>query len=251
VTEPVRHDVCEGVTIYQGEALSVLPLLPAGSVDSVLTDPPYGTDAPRDGYGRREKWSGGQHIAGDEDLSLFAAALPPLRRVLVHDGWFVFFCSPKRRDELVPITCRAGLRVIGEVVWDKAAPGLGGGIRYQHETVLLCSWGGPTGRCSLPSVIREWVPKGQHCHRQQHHPHEKPLGLLAYLVQYASDPGAVVLDPFMGSGSTGVACLHAGRRFVGIELDPEYFAVARHRLSGTRPALGISGPLFDRAPEEP
>lgn len=237
------------VILHHGDALAILPTMEAESIDAIVTDPPYGTHVERDGYGRRHKWQGNQRIAGDEDLSLFAASLPLMRPLVKPDGWVIFFSSPKRRDEVGSICRDADLTVYDEVVWDKKSPGLGGGIRYQHESILLCSFGCPVGRCGLPSVLPEWVPKGQYCHRQQYHVHEKPVGVLSKLVCYATDEGDLILDPFAGSGSTLVACQETGRRCVGIECDEQYIPVARQRLKEAerpmffRPTIS-QAPLF-------
>jgi site-specific DNA-methyltransferase (adenine-specific) len=68
-------------------------------------------------------------------------------------------------------------------------------------------------------------------HVDREHPTQKPIGLMMKLVEQFTDPGDVVLDPFCGSGTTGIACLRLGRRFIGIERDPKYAALARERLS--------------------
>lgn len=70
----------------------------------------------------------------------------------------------------------------------------------------------------------------KHTSRERNHPTEKPVPLFAYLVETYSDPGATVLDPFMGSGTTGIACIRTGRRFVGIEKDPAHYATAVERI---------------------
>jgi len=66
--------------------------------------------------------------------------------------------------------------------------------------------------------------------RKPKHPTQKPVALLKHLIRIASNEGDVVLDPFMGVGSTGVACVQTGRRFIGIEIDPQYFAIAKRRI---------------------
>jgi DNA modification methylase len=211
------------LTVYHADCRDVLPAI--DRADAVVTDPPYGTDVPRDGYGRRQIWKGQQHIIGDADLSAFLDALLLLRPRIVKDGWILSFCSPKRRAEMERVCAAAALSVVGEVVWDKLQPGLGGGIRYQHESVLLGSFGQPAGRCGLFSVIREPTPRGAHGH-----PHEKPLGILVSLVRYATDPDDLIIDPFASSGSTLVAAQMTGRRAIGIEADEAYCAALARRL---------------------
>lgn len=208
-------------------------------MDAVVSDPPYGTDAPKDGYGRRA--FGGQHIQGDEDLGVLSAVIPEFRRVLSSpNAWIAIFCSPKKRREAEEVCRRGELVPMHEIVWDKKSPGLGGGIRYQHETVLLCSFGKPKGRCSIFSVHREWVPNFP----RKLHPHQKPVGLLSNLIRYASDPQGTILDPFMGSGSTAIAAVELGYNFIGIESDPNHFAVAESRIAAAQAEAASRLPLI-------
>lgn len=199
----------DGITLYHGDCRAVMPAIPEGSINAVVTDPPYGTQADRDGYGRRHSSGGvGRFIEGDSDLSALDGMLACVGRVLRPNSWLAIFCSPKRHAETAALIERHGFPVAGEVVWDKAAAGLGGGLRYQHETILLCRHGKPAGRDALFSVIRAFLPRdGKH----RRHPHEKPVELMTALVRYCARPGQVVLDPFAGTGSTLVACVKSGR----------------------------------------
>ncbi len=234
-----RIELAEGrAVLHLGDCLGVLKNLPAGSISAVVTDPPYGTDAPADGYGRRGLGGPSKRIAGDGDLSLFSLAMQELPRLLPANAWVVAFCSPKRHAETAAICEQSGLPVVGECVWDKRIPGLGGGLRYQHETILLCAKGEPKGHGPLFSVLSHLAVRGG-----TGHPHEKPVTLMCALLKYACRKDSVVLDLFMGSGTTGVACMRAGRRFIGCEIDPGYFEVARRRIEG----VTSDGPLFAAA----
>jgi DNA modification methylase len=227
------------VEVQRGDCCELLGRIPDGAVHAIVTDPPYGTGVPRDGYGRRQIHDGKQHIEGDSDLSALTAMLGHAGRILTRDSWLSLFCSPKRHAEVASLCEAYGFRVLGEVIWDKAAPGLGGGIRYQHETILLCASGRPVGRDSLHSVLR-------HYHRSMRHPHEKPVALISHLVRYCSCPGDLILDPFVGTGTTLIACLKTGRRGIGIEIDPRYCAIAERRVSEARtPLLDMVGLELD------
>jgi DNA modification methylase len=216
-----------------GDAVSVLRSLPDESIDAVLTDPPYGTDSPKDGYGRRSLGGPNKRIQGDSDLETARSVLREIPRLIRKRSFVLVFCSPKRHAETVAVIRDCDLNVFGEIVWDKKCPGLGGGIRYQHELVLLCGIAKPKGCSAIFSVLRYATPKAG-----RQHPHEKPIGLIRELVEYASPPGGVVLDPFAGSGTTAVACVQTGRSFVGAEIDPVYFAIAQQRINAhLNPAL--------------
>jgi site-specific DNA-methyltransferase (adenine-specific) len=88
------------------------------------------------------------------------------------------------------------------------------------------------------------TPKSSPTARPNHHPTVKPQKLMQYLVTIGSRKGDVVLDPYCGSGTTGVSCMLHGRQFVGIELDPEYVEIAKDRI------FGVLGPLFAKVARE-
>lgn len=220
----MRKEVIGPATLYLADCSEVLPTL--GHFHAAITDPPYGTQGLGGGYGRRQLHDTGDGmgrvIANDEDLSALEGAFPLLlERVPV--GWLAVFYAARR----TPQFCRAteGGIWFGGVVWDKLAPGLGYHIRYSHEDIAVFRQGEPPRpETPLLSVVRAPSTDGLH------HPHEKPVKLLEALVAWLSPPSGAVLDPFMGSGSTGVACLNAGRSFVGVELDPAHFDTACRRL---------------------
>jgi site-specific DNA-methyltransferase (adenine-specific) len=115
------------------------------------------------------------------------------------------------------------------LVWDRDAIGLGSPFRASHELIAFCRSEGFKweGRKDIRNVLRYRWPYGEH----EHHPAEKPVSLLRYLVETVSAPGAVVLDPFAGSGSTLVAAKQAGRRAIGIEIEERHCGTAARRLA--------------------
>lgn len=230
------------ITILHGDCRVLMQGIPPCSVDCILTDPPFGTEISRDGYGRRQNYGGvGRAIAGDASLEAFSEMLDDAGRVLAPKAWLAVFCSPKRHAETAGILELHGFPVVGEVVWDKASPGLGGGIRYQHETILLSKRGDIPGRNSLLSVLRAFVPReGKH----KRHPHEKPVDVLSKLICYCSLEGQLVLDPFVGSGSTLVSCLKTGREGIGMEIDPEWIPTIHRRVSEARTPLFSTAEAF-------
>lgn len=214
--------------LYLGDAREIVGDL---AYDTVVTDPPYGTedseDGSRTGYGRQNLHSAdgrlGLLILNDTDLSCCMATLkiiasrPSCRIALFH--------SPRNLAAFYD-----GLRLIGldhtishEAVWNKRMPSLGVGyFHYWHECITILSWGDPPSPSfDLESIVEE-------TRNPKHHPHQKPDGLMGKLVSFVG--GDTVLDPFMGSGSTGVACLNLRKRFIGIELDEAHFATACRRI---------------------
>jgi site-specific DNA-methyltransferase (adenine-specific) len=222
----------EGWTLIHGDCLDVLPTLDTGSVDLIVTDPPYGigyasSRTTRNGGGpRKSRASFGQDVFNAEWL-LDAARM-------LKDGGALYLCT---RWDVIHLWRKAiedaGLSVAQRLVWDKSHWGMGD-LRYfgsQIEDVLFAVkgehrllWDKRQG--NVWKVWRGEVWRDGFCD----HPTQKPVALMQKAVELSCPVGGVVLDPFMGSGTTGVACLQTGRRFIGIELDAAYFEIARQRL---------------------
>jgi site-specific DNA-methyltransferase (adenine-specific) len=139
---------------------------------------------------------------------------------------------------------RDGLEFFHSVIWDKRNPGLGLRYRRQHEMLMVSHkrggrirWNKEKG--AVPNII-SMMPD-----RDRVHPNEKPLALMERIVGVHTRHGDTVLDPFMGSGTTGVACVQLGRKFIGIELEPRYFDIACRRISDElkRPRLDLGEPV--------
>lgn len=217
----------DGITIYHGDCREILPKLP--KVDLVLTDPPYGTQNLGGGYGRRQLHSVdgrlGRVIANDTDLSAIETAAPLMFGVLADDAWAVSFCAPRRMIETAIAYASAGFAFHGHLIWDKGQPGLGYTIRYAHEDMLVFRKGSPkTPQQALFSVVRCSVTEGDTYSR---HPHQKPLDVWLNAARLID---GVILDPFMGSGTTLVAAKQLGRRAIGIEVEEKYCQIAVERL---------------------
>lgn len=120
-------------SIYHGDCREIIPQL-AGQYDCILSDPPYGTQELGGGYGRS-----GKTIANDVDLSVTREGIQLAMRYL-DNGYIGIFCSPRKIFEAVEIVGTD--KFLGEVIWDKGAPGLGYSIRYSHETLLMFTKGG-------------------------------------------------------------------------------------------------------------
>jgi site-specific DNA-methyltransferase (adenine-specific) len=198
------------VKLYCGDCLSILPTLEAGSVDAVVTDPPYGINHPTD-YKRRKRGALAEctdypPVIGDNKEfdptpflnypcvfwggNYFAHKLPP------SSGWLVW--DKLRPDDLDQSTC--------ELAWTNFIKGV---RRFSYL------WNG---------MIRDG-------NDSLFHPTQKPVALMRWILSLKWMPAGTVLDPFMGSGTTGVACVQTGRNFIGIEIDPTYFAIAEKRIA--------------------
>jgi len=209
----------DGVQLYLGDCLEVLPTL--AEADAVVTDPPYGVgfkydghDDTRDGY---EEWCGRWF----DELSRVAPTI-------------LMSCGA------VNVQMWARIRPFSwQVAWLKpAAMGRSPVGFCNWEPMLL--WGSGSGQ-SVDVFTAGIVPDDA----LEGHPCPKPLRWGIESVNRAASSGATILDPFMGSGTTGVACVRTGRRFIGIEKEEKYFAIAVKRIE----AELSRAPLFDSPPQ--
>jgi len=195
--------------LHLGDCLEHMAGMADGSVDAVITDPPYGV-----GLANHGAFNGDFSIIGDETTEL---AENVVKWTLNRNITTAMFCSPD-----LPYTGRWNSRL----VWHKPGRGLGG----DWERCFLRDWEMILVRAIKPlnkkssSVLRF---KPATCN---YHKCEKPVSLLIYLIEQLTSPNDTIFDPFMGSGTTGVACAQTGRNFIGCEIDPDYFAIAEKRI---------------------
>lgn len=220
-------------TLYHGDCLEILPTLP--KVDAVITDPPYGISwvKPFIDNSARGKPNSRKHdgIRGDADCFMRDAVLG------WHDGRAIVFGSFQ-----APFPPDTRQVLIWHKPGDSGLFGAVAGYRRDVEPVFLC------GDWSAEPVTRSSVVRGKAFFRGHaaeetgSHPHAKPVDLLARLINPVK--AGVILDPFMGSGTTGVAAVQMGRDFIGIEREPKYFDIACRRIDEAQ----RQGDLFiDRA----
>jgi site-specific DNA-methyltransferase (adenine-specific) len=224
--------------MLRGNCVDVLAGLPASSAAFCLTDPPYLV-----GYRDRS----GRSIAGDllGDAPVIGAAFAEVFRVLAPDTICVSFYGWNRTDLFFDAWKRAGFRVVGHVTFPKRYHSGSRLMRYTHEGAYVLAKGQPQPpEYPIADVIDWGVASGNKLH-----PTQKPTQILTPLIESFCPPGGVVLDPFAGSGSTCVAALSVGRRFVGIEMDDRFHQVACRRLEnyGRRMAMGL-GFALDHVP---
>lgn len=191
----------------------------------VLTDPPYGIRYRSNSRQKSKRFD----VLKNDDSDLRLLAYGEFARILKDDSACVVFASWKNMAEDV-IELRKHFSIKNVIVWHKGGGGLGD-LRHTLASDYEVAIVGHKGKCRLRGKregsvwqIRKVAPG------KMVHPTEKPVALLEKLVCKFTDEGAVVLDAFSGSGSTGVACANTGRRFVGMELDAGYYEIARQRI---------------------
>lgn len=194
----VEH-LAEGVTLYCADCRDILPTL--GKVDAVVTDPPYGIGDKMQGgtWGAAEKYADFRRwdvAPSANNLALLRSLAPA---VVLWGG--NYFDAPAARCWLI---------------WNKL-----NAVRTMADVEM--AW------TNLDRPAKRFNGAvGVHEHG---HPTEKPLDLMLWCIQQIPPPATLILDPFMGSGTTGVAAVKLGRKFIGIEIEPKYFDIACRRIS--------------------
>lgn len=193
--------------------------MPDESVDAIITGPPYGINYVSQ-TGARIK----------NDKAPFIWFLYDAFRVLKSGGTLLCFTRWDVEQTFIDAMKLAGFQVKSEVIWDKVMHGMGdckAQFAPTHENVVFAV----KGKFSFPGKRpRDVVTYHKLASGEMIHPTEKPVGLLTSLVNAVTKPGDLILDPFAGSGSTLVAAKKSGRRFIGVELDDEYYEKARRRI---------------------
>jgi len=212
------------INLMQGDCLERMKEIESGSVDMILTDPPYGMNlTPQRKSGKFH----GEKIKNDNSLSWCDGFFSECYRVTPKNSVSMFFCNHHCVSEFIASAKLAGYDIKNLIVWDKGHFGMGGNWRPVHELILICTKGRFVCHSNnLRSIINF---KKVH-HSKAFHPTEKPVDILEHLIVESDHDPKTILDPFMGSGSTGVACKNLNRDFIGIELDEGYFNIARERI---------------------
>ena len=222
MSEPwVRKEVIGDCVLYLGDCLSVMPLL--GNVDAVVTDPPYGIGE----SGKKNNSRGG--MAAPRDYGDFnwdtstaddaiSMAIEMSKNAIVFGGNYY---------DLPPTSCW--------LVWDKQ----NGGNDFADCEL---AW------TNLPKAVRRiywrWNGMIRKGHDVREHPTQKPVGVMEWCINHLPPNSETILDPFMGSGTTLVACAKMGRKGIGIELDEDYFEIAVKRVEEAyrQPDLFVAPP---------
>jgi DNA modification methylase len=213
------------VTLYLGDCMDVMKGMHDNSVDTVITDPPYGI--------KRDK--------GFVGFGGFGGFGTPIARTRYQGNWDNERPHKKYFDEIQRVSKIAlifggnyfsDLLPVGNhwIVWDK---------KQTMPTFGDCElvWTN-VSRNSVKWIQREWNGLlGKEENRQ--HATQKPLKIMSWIIVNYTKEDNLILDPFMGSGTTGVACVQTGRKFIGIEIDPKYFEIAKKRISEAQMQLRL------------
>ena len=207
-------------TIYNEDCLTGMQRIPDGSVDLVLTDIPY-NEVNRESNGLRNLDKESADI-GDFDLTELTETICRKTK-----GSVYMFCGINQVSDIRTTMSKCGLST-RLIVWEKTNPSPMNGDKIWLSGIECCVYGKKSGatfnlHCKN-SVLR--FPCGKH----DIHPTQKPVELFRYLLTASSNEGDTILDPFMGSATTAIACIKENRHFVGFELNADYFDKALNRI---------------------
>lgn len=246
-----RFEVIDDATLYLGNCLEILPTLP--HFDHGLMDPPYESIM-------HDAKSAGARIlrtdSGPEGKPLGFDGIDGIRGQLAElvadrcDGWALIFCTPEGVGRWADAINASPAKYKRACVWIKpdSTPQMNGQGPAMGAENFVAAWCG--------SGYARWNAggkRGVYTHptnppdRQGDHPTEKPWRLFAELVEDFTRPGELICDMFMGSGTTGIACAKLGRRFIGIEQNPQWFDLACRRIE----AAHRQADLFVAPPPKP
>lgn len=211
-----------------GDAVAWLRTLATGSVDLVVTDPPYESLEKHRAIGtttrlKHSKASSNQWFEIFPNTR-FTELFDEIYRVLARNAHFYLYCDPETMFVAKPLAEAAGFKFWKPLIWDKRRIGMGYHYRARYECILFFEKGkrkladlGVADILEAPRVVGGY-------------PAEKPPAVSEVLIRQSTEPGELVIDPFMGSGSVGVAAIAQGRRFAGNDLCDEAVTITRGRL---------------------
>ena len=244
--------------LHNRDFFAGVDLLADASVDLVIADPPYGLG--------KDYGNDSDHLSGAAYLEFsrrwMEAVLPKLKPTA---SLYVFLSWQHSPEVFSYLKTR--MLMLNEIIWDRRVPSMGGGTRRfssVHDNIgffaqsrkyhfdldsVRVAYDPETKKARSRSIFvgKKWLEIGHNpkdvwsftrLHRQdperENHPTQKPLSMIERMVLASCPRGGLVLDPFLGSGTTALACLRNARRFVGYEVNPDYVAIARARIASAR-----------------
>jgi site-specific DNA-methyltransferase (adenine-specific) len=235
--EECKNNIChKDITIKYGDVKDFIKNIPSNSIDLIVTDPPYKlnkTTGSSTSSSMESKWQGNLK-AGDKNANIqntikFKEWLLDAYRVLKDNSHCYIFTNDKNLNDLINEALKVGFKLHNILVWKKNNKTPNRWYMKNCEFIVFLHKGKsiPINNKSSCQLLDYNNINGKH----KLHPTEKPVDMLKELIlNSVFDENSVVLDMFMGSGSTGVACKELGIRFIGFEIDENHFNVAKNRI---------------------
>ena len=214
--------------LTRGDAVTWLRTLPNESIDLVVTDPPYESLEKHRAIGTTTRLKHSKASSNDWfeifPNARFGELFAEIYRVLKKNTHFYLYCDPETMFVAKPLAEAAGFKFWKQIIWDKVQIGMGYHYRARYECILFFE----KGKRKLNDLgVADIIT----CPRiRGGYPAEKPPRVTTVLLEQSTQPGELVIDPFMGSGSSGVAAVGIGRNFMGNDLCAEAVDITRRRL---------------------
>ena len=232
--------------IYYMDCMEGMKEIADGRIDLVVTDPPYritprGNPSTSGGlYAKKDGLKGTVFSHNDIDIADY---IDELYRVLKENAHCYIMTNNYNICHFLDVVSKSRFHFVKCLIWDKQNKVCGTYYMSQYEYIIFLRKGfdKPINNCGCPDILSVPNVKTKDSSGENIHDSEKPVSLMRILIENSSDRGDVVLDPFMGSGTTAVAASIAGRNFIGFEIDTKYRAECERRLGELE---NKSKPLF-------
>ena len=223
------------IKLYNGDCMEVMKTIPDNSIDLIITDPPYRTIS----GGNKSKWKSGypNSVLSENNGKIFKHNdinhidwLTESYRVLKDGSHIYIMTNLLNLFTLQQLSEQVGFKLHNLLIWEKNNANANRWYMKNCEYILFMRKGEAK---TINNPSSKTVHKFNNIIGNKNHPTEKPIDLMELYITNSSDENNLILDPFIGSGSTGVAAVNLNRNFIGIELDEIYFNIAKSRIETT------------------
>ena len=232
------------IDLYLGDCSEVLHKLPSESIDLVVTDPPYrvtskGCSGTMSGYWAEERTNKGK-IFDNNDIDI-EEYIHELYRILKDGTHCYIMCNQLNLPHFLDVIGKSDFKYVKCLIWDKGNKICGRFYMNCFEYIIMLRKGRERqiNLRGTPDILSIANKKTKDKDGRNIHDSEKPISLMEILIKNSSNEGDVVLDCFMGSGTSGLAAMRCGRNFIGIEIDNKYFEIAQERIKDAQNKLTL------------
>lgn len=228
--------------IFNKNCLDVMKNIETATIDLIVTDPPYKITKRGNNGNARGMFKGKKSLDGNifkyNDISP-KEYLPEFFRILKEDSHCYVMSNHINLQNMLNTATEVGFKFVKCLIWNKGNKIMGQYYMNQFEYILFLRKpkGKKINNCGTSDILSIPNKKDKDENGKNLHDTQKPVELMKILVENSSQEGDIVLDPFMGIGLTGLACIECGRNFIGVELDPQYFEIAERRLDEAKKIL--------------
>lgn len=222
--------------LYNGDCLKIMKEIPEESINLIVTDPPYPTtsrgSAGNSGGMLQKEINKKGKVFNFNNINCKEYA-PEFYRILKNGSHCYIMTNHVNLIDMLNTFTNNGFHFIKSLIWDKGNKIMGQYYMSQFEYILFFrkGKGKKINNCGTSDILSIKNIKTKNKDGENLHDTEKPVELMKILIQNSSNENEIVLDPFMGIGSTGIACSKTNRDFIGIELDKQYFETAKERIN--------------------